>query len=35
MDYMMGSPSTLDKSQLDELGIKFKEEEWVILQKKK
>jgi len=27
MDYMMGSPSTLDKSQLDELGIKFKEEE--------
>ncbi len=26
MDYMMGSPSVLDKSQLDELGIKVKEE---------
>ena len=26
MDYMMGSPSLLDKSQLDELGIKVKEE---------
>ena len=26
MDYMMGSPSKLEKSQLDELGIKVKEE---------
>ena len=26
IDYMMGSPSTLDKNQLDELGIVIKEE---------
>jgi hypothetical protein len=31
---MMGSPTILEQKQLDELGIKIKEELWVILQKK-